>query len=146
MYRNLLRMPDDVAPDVSTMWIREFMGTVQCDKFHDLSERRQAWKDHLGQEAFDKIMNFDTTDPSLRERAASTLHHYIYFERKMIEQGLDWPNTLGYNMIDRWQRSASFLAHFGGTAGGWRIAAATMRKKGAQAGTVLGRQTLQEHK
>jgi hypothetical protein len=126
LYRNLLRMPDSVSSDAATVWIREFMATVPCDEYYDLSTRRKHWQEHLGNDAYEKIMKFDVTDPSLRERAASTLQHYLYYERKVLRQGLDWRNWLGYYCLDRWQMTAAYasLVGGGGAAATWRIAAA----------------------
>jgi hypothetical protein len=129
-FRNLLRMPERDGPELATIWIREFMQVTQeCDRFQDMSCRRAAWRKHLGEDAFHKIMSFDQTDPSVPERAASTLQHYLHYDRGCLIKGLDWSNWLGYQFIDRVQMTSAFISLFGGSGAAiaWVVAKKSRR-------------------
>jgi hypothetical protein len=139
LLRNLLRMPERDMGDVANIWIREFMTTERCDKHYDLSERREAWKQHLGTETYNAVMSY-SQDAAVRERAAGTLEHYLYYDRKMLAKGLNWWNWFGYQLVDRPQMTALYLTVIGGGAtAAWKIASKTVRAsreaahRGAQA-------------
>ena len=77
-FRNLLRMPERDGSEMATIWIREFMqATAKCDQFHDLSVRRAAWRKHLGEDAYNKIMSFDQTDPSVPESCRDIVSLFV---------------------------------------------------------------------
>jgi hypothetical protein len=125
-------MPERDGPEMATMWIREFMqATAKCDQFHDLSVRRAAWRNHLGEDAYNKIMSFDQTDPSVPERAAATLQHYLFYDRTSLVKGLDWSNWFGYQFIDRVQTTSAFIGLFGGSgaAVAWVFAKKCVRRQ-----------------
>jgi hypothetical protein len=87
--------------DIDALSLMHNIGqTTRCDNFKDMSPLRTRYREKMGPETYDKVVNINTPlqDDDLR-RMHVTVGYYIRWTREEFVSALPWDGYLKYNLF-----------------------------------------------
>jgi hypothetical protein len=120
IYRNTLRALHEtgVREGDPTLVVREIMESCRCDHVADLSELRKRLTARIGPERMERVLTpgADISGTDVRE-CDSALVHYGHWAHEEFVGALNFGNRVGYNLFDRWERTAAYFTAFAAGSG-----------------------------
>jgi hypothetical protein len=106
--------------DVSSAYIRELQETARCDDIgRNLTVLRKAYRDHMGEKAFNNAIDYKE-DALDERRTAQTLMQYQDWTDSELVAGLNWSNKAWFYTFLKGDKTLATIGIVTSAFAGWR--------------------------
>lgn len=118
IYVNLLQARG--LSNVESAFVRELEMTSSCDGVaQDLSKLRRAYRQHMGINTYNRILQFEENLTDGR-KAGQAVVHYKYWTTKSLVSCLNCSNLAWYHTVLQAERAIAAVGLGSAAFGGWR--------------------------